>query len=108
MTIEEKFAKLGVENAPGQEVRQSNDAALDMGEPIPGTRVDFSHGDVNAFPPIPGSIEAFDAGFRVGAAQAYTEYRGKLSLRQELADRLAAFTGAPVAACSKVIPLTRI
>ena len=103
MTIEEKFAKLGVENAPGQEVRQSAAATEDMGEPIPGVRVDFSHGDVNAFPPIPGAIEAFNAGYQVGAAQAYTEYRGKLNLRQELAGRLAGFTGAPVDADRELI-----
>ena len=103
MTIEEKFARLGVENAPGQEVRQSNAGVEDMGEPIPGARVDFSHGDVNAFPPIPGAIEAFDAGYRVGAAQAYTEYRGKLDLRQALAGRLAEFTGAPVDADRELI-----
>ena len=103
MTIEEKFAKLGVENAPGQEVRQGSDVAAEMGEPIPGVRVDFSHGDVNAFPPIPGAIEAFDAGYRVGAAQAYTEYRGKLDLRQALARKLADFTGAPVDADRELI-----
>ncbi|MBQ8973193.1 MAG: pyridoxal phosphate-dependent aminotransferase [Clostridia bacterium] len=103
MTIEEKFAKLGVDNAPGQEVRQSNDGAALIGEPISGVRVDFSHGDVNAFPPIPGSIEAFDAGYRVGAAQAYTEYRGKLSLREELAAKLSDFTGAPVVADRELI-----
>ena len=103
MTILEKFAKLGVDNAPGQEVRQSDAGGNLIGDPIPGERVDFSHGDVNAFPPIPGSIEAFDAGYRVGAAQAYTEYRGKLSLREDLARKLADFTGAPVAADRELI-----
>ncbi len=102
-TIEDKFARLGVENAPGQEVRQKSAAAGLVGEPIPGVRVDFSHGDVNAFPPIPGSIEAFDAGYRLGAEQAYTEYRGKLSLRENLAAKLAAFTGAPVDADRELI-----
>ena len=103
MTIEEKFAKLGVDNAPGQEVRKSNIDAELTGDSVPGVRVDFSHGDVNAFPPIPGSIEAFDAGYRVGAAQAYTEYRGKLSLREGVAEKLAEFTGAPVAADRELI-----
>ena len=103
MTIEEKFAKLGVDNAPGQEVRKSDFSAELTGDSIPGVRVDFSHGDVNAFPPIPGSIEAFDAGYRVGAAQAYTEYRGKLSLREGVAEKLAEFTGAPVAADRELI-----
>lgn len=102
-TIEEKFAKLGVDNAPGQEVRQREAADAFQRNLIEGIPVDFSHGDVNAFPPIPGSIELFDEGFRVGAAQAYTEYRGKRNLREELADKLAAFTGAPVDAENELI-----
>ena len=49
--ITEKFLKLGVVNAPGQEVRQST-AALDLrGEKLTGRPVDFSHGDVDAHPP---------------------------------------------------------
>lgn len=65
--------------------------------------MDFSHGDVNAHPPIPGSIETFDQGYALGAAQAYTEYRGKLSLREGLAKKLADFTGAPVDADQELI-----
>ncbi|MDJ0933344.1 aminotransferase class I/II-fold pyridoxal phosphate-dependent enzyme [Breoghania sp.] len=38
-----------------------------------------------------------------GAAQAYTEYRGKAAIREMLADRLATFTGAPVEAGSEMI-----
>ena len=103
MTIEEKFAKLGVDNAPGQEVRRKDSSAKLTGEELPGTPVDFSHGDVNAHPPIPGSIETFDQGYALGAAQAYTEYRGKLSLREGLAKKLADFTGAPVDADQELI-----
>ena len=95
-TIEEKFAKLGVDNAPGQEVNRKDTSACLIGDPIEGVRVDFSHGDVNAHKPIPGSIELFDAGYEEGAEQAYTEYRGRLSLREDLAAKLAAFSGAPV------------
>ena len=103
ITIEEKFAKLGVDNAPGQEVRpKSVDAGL-AGGPVPGVRVDFSHGDVNAFPPLPCTIDLFCEGFRLGAEQAYTEYRGKRSLCDALAQKLAAFTGAPVSADSELI-----
>ena len=47
-SIEDKFAKLGVDNAPGQEVRQKGTAVQLVGEPLEGIRVDFSHGDVNA------------------------------------------------------------
>lgn len=35
--------------------------------------------------------------------QAYTEYRGKLSLREGLAKKLADFTGAPVDADQELI-----
>lgn len=37
MTIEEKFAKLGVDNAPGQEVRRKDSSAKLTGEELPGT-----------------------------------------------------------------------
>ena len=102
-SIEEKFAKLGVDNAPGQEVRQKAASAHLVGDVIEGRRVYFSHGDVDAFPPIPGSFEAFQAGFEEGAPQAYTEYRGRGVLREQLAKDLAAFTGAPVEADSELI-----
>ena len=48
-SIEQKFAKLGTDHAPGQEVRQGGDASDTplRGEPLPGVPVDFSHGDVN-------------------------------------------------------------
>ncbi|MYN12642.1 aminotransferase class I/II-fold pyridoxal phosphate-dependent enzyme [Pusillimonas sp. TS35] len=96
--ISEKFRKLGTDDAPGQEVRQQNDrAALQLkGHDLPGRPVDFSHGDVDAFTPIPGAFEAFAAGVERGGAQAYTEYRGALAIRQDLAAKLTAFTGSPV------------
>ncbi|MGB8451284.1 MAG: pyridoxal phosphate-dependent aminotransferase [Anaerocolumna sp.] len=96
--ITEKFARLGVDHAPGQEVRQE---ALDLGllgDKLDGPPVDFSHGDVNAFVPTPGAFEAFTEGYKIGGAQAYTEYRGKGFIREDLAAKLAAFTGAPVSA----------
>jgi aspartate/methionine/tyrosine aminotransferase len=98
MSIEAKFRKLGVENAPGQEGRQrsSGTESLLRGAPIEGRKVDFSHGDVDAHEPTPGSFELFSAGVAKGAAQAYTEYRGDGGIRAQVAARLAAFTGAPV------------
>lgn len=100
-TIEAKFAKLGTDHAPGQEVRQAAagaDQAL-HGDVLPGVPVDFSHGDVNdtAFAPTPGALETFIEGVHRGGSQAYTEYRGAAVLRDGLAGRLAAFTGRPVA-----------
>lgn len=96
--ITAKFAKLGVDNAPGQEVRQKVDNLQMIGDKIEGIPVDFSHGDVDAFVPTPGCFEAFEKGFQVGGAQAYTEYRGKGFIREQLAADLSAFTGAPVTA----------
>ncbi len=102
-TIEEKFKKLGIDNAPGQEGRQK-EATLDLrGERIVGTPVNFSHGDVDAFLPLPGSKEAFDQGFEEGGAQAYTEYRGRDAIRREIADKLANFTGAAIDPVSEII-----
>jgi hypothetical protein len=70
--IEEKFARLGTDHAPGQEVRQRSDSpgtAL-RGGLLAGTPVDFSHGDVNddAFPPTPGALDEFVAGVHRGGA----------------------------------------
>ena len=98
-SIEDKFARLATDNAPGQEGRQkaSDLSNLLRGEPIPGRPVDFSHGDVDAFEPTPGSFEAFTAGVQSGAEQAYTVYRGKEDIRVHLAAKLAEFSGAPVA-----------
>lgn len=94
-SIVEKFAKLGTDHAPGQEVRQghSGASAFLRGDVLEGPPVDFSHGDVDAHTPIPGAFEAFAAAVASGGAQAYTEYRGSLAIRQMLAARLAAFTG---------------
>lgn len=101
--LNDKFARLGIESAPGQERRQRTDEIDLSGPVLEGTPVDFSHGDVDAFTPIPGSFDAFAAGFEEGGAQAYTEYRGRLSIRDELADKLARFTGAGVAADRELI-----
>src|SRR6476661_1707141 len=105
--LEAKFAKLGTDHAPGQEVRQGDalpGVAL-RGGPLPGVVVDFSHGDVNdtAFPPAPGALEAFIAGEHRGGVQAYTEYRGGAQLREHVARKLAAFTGRPVSAAEELI-----
>lgn len=103
MNIIQKFEKLGVDNAPGQECRQ-HAGKLDIhGEKIPGTPVDFSHGDVDAFSPIPGTLESFLEGVRIGGKQAYTEYRGKQSIREDLAAKISAFTGAKIDSVQEII-----
>ena len=102
-SIQEKFRKLGIDNAPGQEGMQKEEKLDLRGEVIPGREVNFSHGDVDAFLPLPGSFEAFQAGFEEGGAQAYTEYRGRKSIREELAKKLGDYTGAPIDPESEII-----
>lgn len=92
-SIEDKFSKLGAEFAPGQEVRQNVDSLSVNIDKIPGTPVDFSHGDIDAHEPIPGTKDAFNKGVEVGGAQAYTEYRGSLDIREDLAAKLTDFSG---------------
>ena len=106
-SIEARFAKLGTDHAPGQEVRlggEVTDAAL-RGAQLPGVPVDFSHGDVNdtAFPPAPGALDAFIEGEGRGGAQAYTEYRGGAELRDQVARKLSAFTGRKISAAEELI-----
>jgi len=105
MSIQEKFSRLGTDHAPGQEVRQRSSSieAMLRGDPIPGRPVDFSHGDVDAFEPTPGSFEVFSAGVTAGGRQAYTEYRGDIGIREQVAGHLAVFTGAPVDAADGLI-----
>ena len=94
--IEKKFVKLGAEHAPGQEVRQSTDEVELAGEREIGTPVDFSHGDVDAFEPIPGALDEFIEGVKLGGKQAYTEYRGSSIIRENVAEKLSIFTGTSI------------
>lgn len=105
MSIEAKFKKLGTDNAPGQEVRQQSAGieSVMRGTALAGRPVDFSHGDVDAHEPTPGSFDLFSAGVSLGGAQAYTEYRGDIGIRELVATRLADFTGAPVDAADGMI-----
>ncbi|HEY0931043.1 MAG TPA: pyridoxal phosphate-dependent aminotransferase [Gemmatimonas sp.] len=107
LTISEKFARLGTDHAPGQEVRQDRVAQHSAlrGDVLAGTPVDFSHGDVNddAFAPTPGAFEEFVAGVERGGSQAYTEYRGGAELRDSLGERLTRFTGKPVSGADELI-----
>jgi aspartate/methionine/tyrosine aminotransferase len=107
LTITERFARLGTDHAPGQEIRQADSAQplVLRGDPLPGTPVDFSHGDVNenAFAPTPGALEEFAAGVHRGGSQAYTEYRGAAVLRELVAERLTTFTGRAVSSDDELI-----
>ena len=97
--IEKKFAGLAMENAPGQEVRLKNDAADSflVGETLAGRPVDFSHGDVDAFPPLESALGTFIEGYHCGGKQAYTEYLGDADVRELVGQRLGRFTQAPLA-----------
>jgi aspartate/methionine/tyrosine aminotransferase len=107
-SIEQRFARLSTDHAPGQEVRQDVSEHL-AGPPsfprLEGRPVDFSHGNVDedAFAPTPGAFEAFSAGVQRGGSQAYTEYRGDGALRHDVARKLASFTGASLDAEREVI-----
>ncbi|PQJ69242.1 pyridoxal phosphate-dependent aminotransferase [Polaribacter butkevichii] len=103
--LDEKFKALEAENAPGQEVRQDL-SLLDnvmKGKKLDGIPVDFSHGNVDAFPPTPNSENYWLNGFKQGGAQAYTEYRGAFDIRKTLAKHLGDFTKKPVLADSELI-----
>jgi aspartate/methionine/tyrosine aminotransferase len=104
-TLEEKFRSLEADNAPGQEVGQELGGLeyIMIGKKLDGDPVDFSHGDVDAFPPTPDSEKFWKDGFDRGGSQAYTEYRGSVEIRQGLADRLGTYTGRPVSADSELI-----
>ena len=105
MTLDEKFKALETNNAPGQEVRQNlgDLNTIMIGEKLDGVHVDFSHGDVDAFPPSPSSDAAWKEGFSRGGCQAYTEYRGSAEIRKRLAARLGKFTGRSIEANSELI-----
>lgn len=96
MTIEEKFEGLGIDNAPGQEALQKSQVLELRGEKLEGAPVDFSHGDVDAHVPTPGSFEVFAEGVKEGGAQAYTPYRGRKKVLEHVAESLSAFTGAVI------------
>jgi len=101
--ITSKFAKLGVDSAPGQEALQEGGAVELRGPKLEGTPVDFSHGDVDAHVPIPGSLEIFSEGCEEGGEQAYTPYRGRQEIREDLAEKLALFSRAPIDPNSEII-----
>lgn len=105
MTIDEKFKSLEADSAPGQEVRQylGDLNSMMIGEKLDGIFVDFSHGDVDAFPPTPGSDAAWKKGFCKGGKQAYTEYRGDAEIRKRLADSLGKYTSTSILAESELI-----
>lgn len=102
MDLEEKFKKISSASGPGDELtlETTEDEEADV---FSGTTVDFSHGDVDAFKPVEHSIDTFIEGFHRGAEQAYTEYRGSMDIRVDLANKLSDFTGASIDAENHLI-----
>ena len=105
MTLDKKFKALEANNAPGQEIRQNlgDLKSIMRGNKLSGAAIDFSHGDVDVFPPTPGSDTTWKNGFIKGGSQAYTEYRGSAEIRNGLATRLGKFTGRTINANSELI-----
>jgi len=97
ISLEEKFYKLGVKNAPGQEEKSNRN--IDNKNLL----VDFSHGDVDAFKPIPKSLEKFIEGFHMGEKQAYTEYKGKEAIRSYISQKISCFTNTQINADKNII-----
>lgn len=97
ISLEEKFYKLGVKNAPGQE--EKSNINIDNKNLL----VDFSHGDVDAFKPIPKSLEKFIEGFHMGEKQAYTEYKGKEAIRSYISQKISCFTNTQINADKNII-----
>ena len=101
--LNEKFLKLGVDHAPGQQRLQESEGHQLIGESLAGKSVDFSHGDVNAFEPIPGTLDEFIKGVHLGGEQAYTEYKGRGSIRKSVTEKLSAFTNTSISADTQLI-----
>lgn len=89
-----RFGHMNAEHAPGQQQ-----------EPLPAGLhpVDFSHGDVAAFPPPAEVVEAVTRALHDGGTYAYSAYRGHPFVREALAPRIAEFTGAPVDPATEMI-----
>jgi len=87
-----RLSEIQISSSPGQRRLSARPAHL----AADAVAVDFSHGDVDAFPPHPAAEAAFVAALGEGGKAAYTPYRGNAGVRERLAGRLAALTGAPV------------
>lgn len=95
--VENLFDKLNADLAPGQEKRLNFDDIELKGENLQGEPVDFSHGDVDAFEPVPGALDNFNYGFKeIGGTQAYTVYRGREDILADVAKKLSDYSSTPI------------
>ncbi|SDK60754.1 pyridoxal phosphate-dependent aminotransferase [Lacicoccus qingdaonensis] len=103
-SVEDLFDKLNADLAPGQEKRLNFDDIELKGGNLPGEPVDFSHGDVDAFEPVPGALENFNYGFKeIGGTQAYTVYRGREDILEDVAAKLADYSSTSIDAENELI-----
>jgi aspartate/methionine/tyrosine aminotransferase len=89
---------LDITSAPGQE--NSLSPAVTAG---PGGGVDFSHGDVEAFTPIPAALDRYQRAYADGDRFAYSRYRGHREIREHVAAHVGGFTGQPVDPATEII-----
>lgn len=102
--VENLFNKLNADLAPGQEKLLNFDNIVLKGEELDGDPVDFSHGDVDVFEPIPGSLDNFNYGFKeVGSSQAYTVYRGREDILEDVAEKLFKYSSTPINPNNEII-----
>ncbi|WP_420385899.1 pyridoxal phosphate-dependent aminotransferase [Roseivirga sp.] len=93
-----RFKLLNIDYAPGQEgqPRREELKKLIIGDKLSGGLVNFSHGDIDSFQPIPDSEIEWLRGFVSGTSQAYTKYRGAEHILEMLAKSLTNFTESPI------------
>ena len=102
--VENLFNKLNADLAPGQEKRINVDDIEFKGEILTGDPVDFSHGDVDAFKPVPGALDNFVYGFEeVGGSQAYTVYRGREDILKDVAEKLPNYSHTAIDPFEEII-----
>lgn len=92
--LTDKFNRLGMENAPGQEGTREGQV-MDLAG-FHGKFIDFGHGDVGAHEPLPDAFRYFQEGLKENSDQAFTPYRGRADIAAHVAENLSAFTGAAI------------
>jgi aspartate/methionine/tyrosine aminotransferase len=90
--------ELDISSAPGQENPLSPVLTDRAGE-----EMDFSHGDVEAFPPIPGAFDRYQRAYADGRRFAYSRYRGHVEIREHVALHVGDFTGQRVDPATEII-----
>src|SRR5690625_2707074 len=101
-SLEKRFQKISSSAGPG-DAKNLEEIKIGKNDFYSGTSVDFSHGDVDAFEPVENSLEIFIDGFKKGAEQAYTEYRGHKDIREDITKKISYFTKSSIDATNNII-----